>query len=437
MVKSAALETLAVHGGRQRDAAHGALITPIVTATSFQQANIDEYGEYCYSRVKNPTRLAYETALADLEAGVFATATASGMAAASLALDLLDHGAHVISMEGIYGGTHRLFEQRRRSSGLIFTYLDLNDTEAFETAMRKCCEDTAAATAAKEKLGTMMVWLETPTNPLLNLVDIESVVGKIRRLEKLHGVRALVVVDNTFATAYNQQPLKLGADVVMLSTSKFIGGHSDMIGGALVVGDAVLAERLAFLAKVVGAIASPHDAYLALRGMKTLAVRLQRQSENAMRLAAHLEHHPKIHSVCFPGLPSHPQYELCKRQMRTPGAVVTLRLASGAFGARGAEDGEDKGSTLKRKRDEESTADARCAKAALKRFFGALELFVLAESLGGVESMINHSATMSHGGMTKEQRAAVGIYDDTLRVSCGIEAVEDLIADFEKGLAAV
>eukprot|EP00931_Biecheleriopsis_adriatica_P091521 TRINITY_DN65402_c0_g1_i1.p1 TRINITY_DN65402_c0_g1~~TRINITY_DN65402_c0_g1_i1.p1 ORF type:complete len:427 (+),score=52.11 TRINITY_DN65402_c0_g1_i1:96-1376(+) len=407
--KSARMETLAVHGGQQLDDVHRAIIPPITTATSFVQTNVGEYGNFHYSRVNNPTRLAYETALADLEGGTFATATASGVAAASLALELLPHSSYVISMTGIYGGTHRLFEQvRRYSAGHDFTYIDLNDSQLLSGVLKQ----TFARCAEKGNTEhpRIMVWIETPTNPLLQLVDLQKVVGIVRDAEKA-GEKVLIVVDNTFATAYNQRPLAHGADVVMLSSSKYIGGHSDLTGGALVVGDMDLAERLRLISKAVGAIASPFDSYTALRGMKTLAVRMQRQSENAQQIADFLQGHEKVADIHFPGLERHPQYELCKRQMRTPGAVLTVRLAS-----------------------PKSTAGVQ---TSVQRFIGALELFVLAESLGGVESMINHCATMSHGGMTSEERENIGIFNDTLRISCGIEAIEDLLEDLERGLAAI
>jgi len=432
---SGKIDTISVHGGCQRDAPHGAIIPQITTATSFVQKSLEEPGEFAYSRVKNPTRLAYETALADLEGGVYATATASGLAATTLALDLLDHGGHVVSQEGIYGGTYRLFEQvRRRTSGLTFTYLDLNDAD-------KLIEALSEARKTRPVDATyLMVWVESPTNPLLKLVDLRKVVSAVRELEQSWAAngcedKVLVVVDNTFATAYNQLPLKFGADVVMLSASKYIGGHSDMIGGALVVREEPIAARVAFLAKAVGAIASPFDSYMGLRGMKTLAVRLQRQSENAAAVATYLEGHPKVLETHYPGLASHPQRELCMRQMRTPGAVVTIRLKVGRHPVDDAS-ARDAEVPPKRRRGEPD-GDAMDGSRTLQRFFGALRVFVLAESLGGVESMINHSATMSHSGMTTEGRAAVGIFDETLRISCGIEAAEDLIADLARGLAAI
>ncbi|CAE7200850.1 metC, partial [Symbiodinium microadriaticum] len=369
---------------------HGAVIPPITTATSFVQPNLGQEGKFAYSRCGNPTRSAYESALADLEAGTWATATASGMAATALALELLEPGAHVLVMRGVYGGTFRLFETvRSRTMNLQFTYLDLNDLEDVRQQMRK---------------ETGMIWIESPTNPLLKLVDIPKLVEAVKDPRPARGLCKLFFdllpshltrnEDNTFATAWNQQPLELGVDLVMLSASKYIGGHSDMTGGALVTKDPVLAQRLASLAKAVGGIASPFEAYLALRGMKTLAVRMERQCRNAQRVAEFLDGHPCVAEVHYPGLSRHPQHELCKRQMRSGGAVVTVR-----FKGRPGEEDLD----------------------MMRRFFSKIKFWILAESLGGVESMINHSATMSHGSMTKEQRASVGIYDTTLRLSVGVE----------------
>eukprot|EP00929_Paragymnodinium_shiwhaense_P048524 TRINITY_DN24529_c0_g1_i6.p1 TRINITY_DN24529_c0_g1~~TRINITY_DN24529_c0_g1_i6.p1 ORF type:complete len:322 (+),score=65.38 TRINITY_DN24529_c0_g1_i6:429-1394(+) len=321
-------------------------------------------------------------------------------------------------MKGIYGGTQRLFEQvKRHSAGHTFTYIDLNDT-----ALLKRTIETQAShlrESAADAHPQLMVWIESPTNPLLRLVDLEKVISTVRSCEGQCG-RILVVVDNTFATAFNQRPLEFGADIVMISASKYIGGHSDLTGGGLVVRDTMLADRLRLIAKAVGAIASPFDSYTALRGMKTLAVRMQRQSENASRIAEFLQGHPKVAEIHYPGLQGHPQFDLCKRQMRTPGAVVTVRLARPSGDA-----SERRGNVDDQEID------------AVKSFLGALRLFVLAESLGGVESMINHCATMSHGGMTKAERAEVGIFDNTLRISCGIELVEELLEDLQRGLDAI
>ncbi|MEF3108750.1 PLP-dependent aspartate aminotransferase family protein [Raoultella sp. WB_B2P2-3] len=378
------IATLVVHAGNQIDPANNAIFTPIVTASSFIQPNLDEGGDFCYSRVSNPTRKAYESALAELEGGVYATATASGMAATNIVMELLPKDSHIIAMKGVYGGTWRLFDKlKANATGVTVSYIDLNDEESLIASIQE---------------NTYLIWIETPTNPLLELVDI----NKVCTIAKARGI--LTCVDNTFASAWNHQPLEMGADLVMLSTSKYIGGHSDLIGGAVITNNEPLAARLDFIKTTVGAIASPFDAYLALRGMKTLDVRMQRQCGNARRIAEYLENHPAVARVYYPGLPSHPQHALCKKQMRSGGAVVTATLKGDVQG--------------------------------LKRFISGLRYFVLAESLGGVESMINHSASMSHAAMSKEEREAIGVYDTTLRFSAGIENVEDLIADLDTAFAA-
>ncbi|OOE36052.1 cystathionine beta-lyase [Salinivibrio kushneri] len=376
-MKTPHFSTLAVHGGDQTDKGHNAAFPPIYTASSFIQSDLSHQADFGYSRVANPTRSAYESALAALEQGCYATATASGMAATALALELLPAGTHIIAMRGVYGGTHRLFDKlRATNNGLSVDYVDLNDLNAVAAAL---------------KPNTAMIWIETPTNPLLELVDITA----ICQFARDHAL--LTCVDNTFATAWNQTPLRLGADIVMLSTSKYIGGHSDMIGGALVTADEALAKKIDFAKTTVGAIASPFDAYLALRGLKTLDLRMQRQCDNALNVATALENHPAIEAVFYPGLPSHPQHALCQTQMRSGGAVVTIQL---------------KGTRMEN-----------------ERFLSRLRYFILAESLGGVESMINHSASMSHGSMSEEEREAMGIFDTTFRLSVGIEDSRDLIED--------
>ncbi|OLQ89590.1 cystathionine beta-lyase [Vibrio ponticus] len=383
-MKSNKIATIAIHGGNQTDKGNNAIFPPIVTASTFVQPNLGESGEFFYSRCGNPTRHAYETALAELEGGIYATATASGMAATTLALEILNQDAHVIVMSSVYGGTYRLFESlRKRTSGLTFSYVNLNDLAAVE----------AAITAQ-----TALIWIETPTNPLLELVDIKAVCD----LAKTNGITTCV--DNTFSTAWNQRPLALGADMVMLSTSKYIGGHSDVIGGALITNNSELADHLNAFKTTVGAIASPFDSYLSLRGLKTLDVRMERHCANALKVAQFLETHDKVIEVHYPGLASHPQHELCQRQMKTGGAVVTIRLAGG--------------------------------EAEVRQFIGKLRYFVLAESLGGVESMINHTASMSHGSVPKEEREAMGIYFETLRLSIGIEDADDLIDDLKQALEA-
>ena len=383
--KTKDIATLAVHAGNQSDLVTNAIFTPIVTASSFIQPNLYEGGDFCYSRVSNPTRQAYESALAELESGIYATATASGMAATNIVMELLPKDAHIIAMKGVYGGTWRLFEKlKTRTTGATISYIDLNDEQSLMAAIQE---------------NTALIWIETPTNPLLELVDI----AKVCRIAKARAITTCV--DNTFASAWNHKPLEMGADMVMLSTSKYIGGHSDLIGGAVSTNNETLASKLDFIKTTIGSIASPFDAYLALRGMKTLDLRMARQCGNALRVAEYLENHPAIASVYYPGLPSHPQHALCRQQMRSGGAVVTATL----------------------KGDIQS----------LKRFIGGLHYFVLAESLGGVESMINHSASMSHGSMSKEEREAIGVYDTTLRFSVGIEHIDDLLQDLDSAFAAM
>ncbi|SFN35723.1 trans-sulfuration enzyme family protein [Xenorhabdus japonica] len=380
MIKNIA--TVLIHGGKQQDKENHAIFPPITTASTFVQKDLSEHGEYCYSRCSNPTRYAYETLLAEIENGIYATATASGVAAAALVLNLLPKESHIIAMKGVYGGTFRLFERVAiENNGHQFDYVDLNNLTEVK---------------AKIKDNTRLIWIESPTNPLLELVDIKSICAFATNYN------ILTCVDNTFATAWNQKPLELGADLVMLSTSKYIGGHSDLIGGAVITHRNDLANRLDFLKTTIGVIASPFDAYLALRGLKTLALRMSAQCANALKIANFLQSHPNIEQVYYPGLPTHPHYSICQQQMRTGGAVVTIKL----------------------KGELEDT----------KIFLSKLRYFVLAESLGGVESMVNHSATMSHGSMTKEEREEVGIYDTVLRLSVGIEDICDLLADIEQAL---
>ncbi len=380
--KSKSIATLAVHAGYQKDEAYYAIVTPITTASSFIQRDLNDQRKFCYSRVSNPTRYAYETALAEIENGIYATATASGVAATSLALELLPRDSHIIVISGVYGGTFRLFESIRKSTfGFSFSYINLNDPQELQATLQS---------------NTKMIWIESPTNPLLRLVDI----AKVCEFAKEHEL--ITCVDNTFATAWNQQPLSLGADLVVLSTSKYINGHSDIIGGALITNREDFAAEINSKKTALGAIASPFDAYLALRGMKTLDLRMQRQCDNALKVAEFLENHAEVMEVHYPGLKSHPDYDLCKKQMRSGGAVVTIRL---------------KGDL-----------------ARVNHFIKGLQYFVLAESLGGVESMVNHSATMSHASMTPQARAEIGIYDTTLRLSVGIECIDDLIEDLTYAL---
>ena len=355
-----------------------------MTSSSFVKRGLDDHPTYAYSRVANPTRHAYETSVAALEEGVGAVACASGVGATATVLELLPKDSHVVVMNGVYGGTFRLLEDFRGvSSGLTTTYLDLNDLDAVRAAVRP---------------DTRLIWIESPTNPLLHVVDIAAICGLAREL----GI--LTCIDNTFSSPWNQRPITLGVDLVMHSASKYIGGHSDLTGGIVVAANDDLLKRLRRISMAVGAIQGPFDCYLALRGLKTLDVRMERQSANALALARHLEGHPAVEQVFYPGLESHPQYALCKRQMRCGGAVVTVRI---------------KGD-----------------RAAVGRMVEALSVFVLADSLGGVESMINHAWTMSHNSLSPAQKTTMGISETLLRLSVGIEDHRDLIDDLERGLAA-
>ena len=374
--------TRAIHAGQAPDPTTGAIMPPIYATSTYVQESPGVHKGYEYSRTQNPTRMAYERCVADLESGTHGFAFASGMAATGTILELVDSGAHVVAMDDLYGGTRRLFSGvRERSAGLEFTYVDLSDHDAARKAIRG---DTA------------MIWIETPTNPLLKLVDVEAIVG----MAKQSG--ALVVVDNTFATPCLQRPLELGCDIVMHSATKFINGHSDMVGGIVVVNDDALAERLAYLQNSIGSIAGPFDSFLALRGVKTLDVRMERSCANAMRIAKWLEGHGKVERVIYPGLESHPQHALARRQMPGFGAIVTF-LIEGELG------------------------DAR-------RFLERCEVFSLAESLGGVESLVDHPAIMTHASVPAEERSKLGIGDTLIRLSVGIEDCDDLIDDLDAAL---
>ncbi|HEK1687661.1 TPA: aminotransferase class I/II-fold pyridoxal phosphate-dependent enzyme [Pseudomonas putida] len=376
--------TRTIHAGEQSSVADNAIFPAIVTSSSFIKRGLDDNPEYAYSRVSNPTRHAYETCVAALEEGVGAVACASGVSATATVLELLPKDAHVVVMNGVYGGTFRLMEDyRAHTSGLTTTYVDLNDLDAVAAAIRP---------------NTKMIWLESPTNPLLHLVDIKPLCDLARE----RGI--LTCIDNTFCSPWNQQPITLGVDLVMHSASKYIGGHSDLTGGVVVAGNHELLARLRKISMAVGAIQGPFDCYLALRGLKTLDVRMERQSANALRVAQYLEQHPQVEQVFYPGLASHPQHALCQRQMRTGGAVVALRV---------------KGD-----------------RAAVNRLVEALSIFVLADSLGGVESMINHSWTMSHNSLSPQQKDVMGISENLVRLSMGIEDYRDLIEDLEAGLQA-
>lgn len=377
--------TLAIHAGQSPDPSTGAVMTPIYATSTYAQSSPGVHQGFEYSRSHNPTRFAYERCVAALEGGSRGFAFASGLAATSTILELLDSGSHVIAMDDVYGGTYRLFERvRRRSAGLDFSWIDLTDPGAFEAAIQP---------------NTRMVWIETPTNPLLKLVDIE----RISAIARTRGL--LVVVDNTFASPILQRPLELGAHIVMHSATKYLNGHSDIVGGMVVVGDDVeLAEKLAFLQNAVGGIQGPFDSFLALRGLKTLHLRMKAHCENALALAEWLQTHAAVEKVVYPGLKAHPQYELAKRQMHGFGGMVSIYVKGGF--------------------------------EAAKRLCERVRIFALAESLGGVESLINHPAVMTHASVPPERRSQLGIADNLVRLSVGVEDVEDLRADLDNALGA-
>ncbi|HEY3730673.1 MAG TPA: PLP-dependent aspartate aminotransferase family protein [Steroidobacteraceae bacterium] len=384
-----AFATRAIHGGQAPDPSTGAVMPPIYTTSTYAQSSPGVHQGYEYSRSQNPTRFAYERCVAELEQGTRAFAFASGLAATATVLELLSPGDHVIASDDMYGGSRRLFSQvRARSAALQFSFVDMRDNAAIEAAIGP---------------QTRLIWVETPTNPMLKLADLTAIAAIARR----RGL--LAAADNTFATPYLQRPLTLGFDLVMHSGTKYLSGHSDVVNGVLVAGDkAELAERLAYLQNSVGAIAGPFDAFLALRGVKTLAVRMQRHCENALELANFLERHPRVQRVHYPGLASHPQHALARKQMREAG---------GGPGFGGMISVELKG----------TVQDA-------KRFLERCQIFTLAESLGGVESLIEHPAIMTHASVPAEARAALGITDTLCRVSVGIEDVQDLKSDLQQAL---
>ena len=376
--------TRAIHAGQSPDPTTGAVMTPIYATSTYAQASPGVHKGFVYARGHNPTRMAFEACVADLEGGFAGFAFASGMAATSTVLELLSSGDHVLAMDDLYGGTYRLFERvRRRSAGLTFDYVDLRDPAAIEAAIRP---------------ETKMIWVETPSNPTLRLVDLEAVAAIGRR----GGI--LTVADNTVASPGVPRPLELGVDVVVHSVTKYLNGHSDVIAGVAVVGEnRELADQLKFLQNSVGGILSPFDSFLALRGLKTLALRMERHCQNALQVAQWLEARGDVARVIYPGLESHPQHELARRQMRGFGGMVTAILD----------------------RDLEGT------RRVLERF----RVFTLAESLGGVESLIEHPAIMTHASVPAEQRAALGISDGLIRLSVGVEDAEDLIADLEQAFS--
>jgi len=379
-------ETLAIHAGQSPEASTGAITTPIYLTSTYVQAGPGEHRGYEYSRTQNPTREALEANLAALEGGRWGFAFASGCAATTTIMHLLSAGDHLISGDDVYGGTYRIFERVMKQLGIETSYVDPRDTAAFAAAMRP---------------NTKLVWVETPTNPLLKLCDIAGVA------EICHTRKIPLAIDNTFMTPMLQRPLELGASMVVHSTTKYLNGHADVVGGAIVTSDEILRERLAFLQNSIGVSQSALDSFLVLRGTKTLAVRMQRHVENARKLAAWLEAHPAIEKVTYPGLPSHPQFALAEKQMSGPGGMITFVLKPGP-----------KKSALER------------ARAMLRQ----TTLFACAESLGGVESLIEHPAIMTHASVPPATREKLGISDGLIRASVGIEHIDDLIGDLDEAL---
>jgi len=374
--------TRAIHAGQSPDPATGAIMTPIYATSTYVQESPGRHKGFEYSRTQNPTRMAYERCVAALEGGDAGFAFASGLAAASTTLELLDAGDHVIAMDDLYGGSYRLFERvRRRSAGLDFSFIDLNDVKALRAAL---------------KPNTRMIWVETPTNPMLKLVDLYKVSAFARR----HGL--ILVVDNTFCSPLLQRPIEYGADLVLHSATKYLNGHSDMVGGVVVVKGDELRERMGFLQNSVGAVAGPFDSFLAMRGLKTLHLRMKAHCDNALEIAKWLERHEAIERVIYPGLKSHPQQALARRQMDGFGGIISVEVKGG----------------LKRAR----------------RMLERCELFALAESLGGVESLIEHPAIMTHASLPSNHRKVLGISDGLIRLSVGVEDVVDLRKDLERAL---
>ncbi|WP_421729192.1 cystathionine gamma-synthase [Brevundimonas sp.] len=381
---SQGFSTRAIHAGQRPDPTTGAVMTPIYATSTYAQESPGVNKGYEYARGKNPTREAFEACIADLEGGVQGFGFASGMAATSTALELLDAGSHIVTGDDLYGGSWRLFERvRRRSMGLDFAYVDLSDIAAVEAAITP---------------KTKMLWVETPTNPMMKIADIAA----LSKVAKAHGL--LLIVDNTFATPYCQQPIALGADVVMHSATKYLNGHSDIIGGVLVAANVEIAKEIKFLQNSVGGVMGPFDAFLANRGLKTLGLRMKAHCDNALTIARWLEGHAGVAKVIYPGLITHPQHELASRQMRGFGGMVSVVI-----------DGD-----LDRTR----------------RVLEHVQVFTLAESLGGVESLVNHPAIMTHASVPKEVREAGGVTDSLIRLSCGVEDVEDLMADLDQALNA-
>lgn len=376
--------TRAIHAGQEPDPTTGAIMTPLHLSSTYVQSSPGVFKGYEYSRTSNPTRRAYEDCLASLEEGVRGFAFASGCAAMTTTMHLVSAGDHVIAGDDMYGGTYRLFDKVVRKNGVDFSFVDLSQLESLEASVQD---------------NTKIIWVETPTNPMLKLVDIQAVC----QFAQARGI--LVVVDNTFMSPYFQKPLHLGADIVLHSTTKFVGGHSDLVGGAVVVKTEALAEQIQFLTNTLGAIASPFDSFMAMRSLKTLALRMEAHQANATRIADFLVNHEKVESVIYPGLTAHPQHELAKKQMTGFGGMISFTVKGGLEPAR--------------------------------TFLESVSVFSLAESLGGVESLIEHPAIMTHASVPAETRAALGITDGFIRLSVGVENIEDLIQDLERALSQI
>lgn len=375
--------TMAIHEGQAPDAATGATVVPVYQTSTFTQQGIGEHKGFEYSRLSNPTRTALEVSLAALEHARYGLAFASGLAAEHAVFSLLNPGDHIVTVANVYGGTVRLFERLFSRYGITFSYVEGSDAQEFEGAIGS---------------NTKLIWLETPTNPLLTIVDI----GAVAAIARARGV--LLAVDNTFASPYFQRPLELGADIVVQSTTKYIAGHSDVIGGAVLLNDASIYEELRFFQNTIGAIPGPQDVWLTLRGVKTLAVRMRQHEANAFAVARFLQDHPRVSQVYFPGLPQHPNHEVARRQMSGFGGMVSFRLKEGN-------------------------------RESVNAFVKKLKVFSLADSLGGVESLVCFPMVMTHDAVPEKQRLELGITGDLLRLSIGIEGIDDLLADLKQALA--
>jgi len=379
--KDLGFETLAIHAGEDPDPATGAVMTPIYQTSTFAQESPGKHRGYDYSRTDNPTRTAYQACVAALEGGKHALAFASGLAATDCVLHTLKTGDHVLCCDDLYGGTFRIFDKVFKRLGIDFTFVDLSDPKQAEASFRP---------------STRLLWMETPTNPMLKLLDVAAISALARRKG------AITAVDNTFMSPYFQKPLSLGADLVVHSVTKYMNGHSDVVGGVLVTNGDALHQELKFIQNAVGGVPAPMDCFLVLRGLKTLHVRMERHAQNALEIARFLETHPKVERVIYPGLESHPQHELAHRQMSGFGGMVTFFIRGGLSEAR--------------------------------RFLERVRIFTLAESLGGVESLIELPAIMTHASIPAETRKALGILDNLVRISVGIESVADLKADLRQAL---